>query len=202
VPSIQNLLQTLEGFKFGTSLDLVQGYYQMPLHVDEESKKMCTIVLPFGKFEYQVLPMGICIAGDVFQERMNELFGHLPYVRCYIDDVLIITKGSWEEHCEALNTVFTLMIEHGLKVHVNAMKSFFGKKELEHLGFIVNRKGIKPVPSKVEAIKAILPPTIKAILPPTNRKQLRRFIGMINFQKEMWPQRSKTLKLFACVQFH
>ena len=182
VPSIQNLLQTLEGFKYGTSLDLVQGYYQMPL--DEESKKLCTIVLPFGKFEYQVLPMGICIAGDVFQERMNELFGHLPYVRCYIDDVLIITKDSWEEHCEALNTVFTLMAQHGLKV--NAMKSFFGKKELEYLGFIVNRKGIKPVPSKVEAIKAILPPA--------NRRQLRRFIGMINFQKEMWPRRSAMLR--------
>ena len=181
VPKIQHTLQTLEGFMYGTSLDLIQGYYQMPL--DGPSKKKCTIVLPWGKYEYQVLPMGICVAGDIFQERMNELLGHLPFVRCYLDDVLIITKGSWEEHCKAIDTVLKLLSINGLKV--NAMKSFFGQTELEYLGFIVNRKGIRPVPNKVEAIKAILPPT--------NRKQLRRFIGMINFQKEMWPGRSKML---------
>lgn len=181
VPTIQHTLQTLEGFMYGTSLDLVQGYYQMPL--DDASKKKCTIVLPWGKYEYQVLPMGICVAGDVFQERMNELLGHLPFVRCYIDDILIITKGSWEEHCQAIDTVCKLLAVNGLKV--NAMKSFFGQTELEYLGFIVNRKGVRPVPNKVEAIKAILPPT--------NRKQLRRFIGMINFYKEIWPGRSKML---------
>ena len=181
VPKIRELLQTLEGFKYGSSLDLTQGYYQMPL--DDESKKLCTMVLPFGKFEYQSLPMGICIAGDVFQERMNELLGHLPYVRCYIDDVLVITRGTWEEHCEALATVLKILLQTGLRV--NAAKSFFGRAELEYLGFIVNREGIRPVPNKVEAIKAILPPT--------NRKQLRRFIGLINFQKEMWPGRSKML---------
>ena len=109
--------------------------------------------------------------------------GHLPFVRCYLDDVLIITKGSWEEHCESLATVLKILLETGLKV--NAIKSFFGRIELEYLGFIVNTKGIRPVPNKVEAIKAILPPT--------NRKQLRRFIGMLNFQKEMWPGRSKML---------
>lgn len=75
VPKIRDLRQTLEGFKYGSSLDLTQGYYQMPL--DDASKKLCTMVLPFGKFEYQSLPMGICVAGDIFQERMNELLGHL-----------------------------------------------------------------------------------------------------------------------------
>lgn len=87
---------TLESFRYSTSLDLVQGYYQMPL--DDESRKLATIVLPFGKYEYTVLPMGIKVAGDIFQQRMNDLLGHLPYVRCYLDDVLIVTKGTWDEH--------------------------------------------------------------------------------------------------------
>ena len=65
IPKIQSLLMGLENFKYGTSLDLVQGYYQMPL--DDEARKLATIVLPFGKYEYTVLPMGIKIAGDVFQ---------------------------------------------------------------------------------------------------------------------------------------
>ncbi len=153
----------------------------MPL--DDAAKKMCTIILPFGKFEYQVLPMGICIAGDVFQERMNELLGHLPFVKCYLDDVLIFTKGSWEDHCHSIDTVLKLISEKGLKV--NAVKSFFGRTSLEYLGFIVNREGIKPQPNKVEAIKAILPPT--------TRRQLRRVIGMISFYKDIWPGRSKML---------
>ena len=93
---------------------------------------------------------GICVAGDIFQERMNELLGHLPYVRCYLDDVLIITRGSWEEHCKALVTVLKTLLQTGLKV--NAAKSFFGRTELEYLGFVVNREGIRPVPNKVEAI--------------------------------------------------
>lgn len=97
--------------------------------------------------------------------------------------MLIITRGSWEEHRKALVTVLKTLLQTGLKV--NAAKSFFGRTELEYLGFVVNREGIRPVPNKVEAIKAILPST--------NRKQLRRFIGLLNFQKEMWPGRSKML---------
>ena len=181
VPKIQHLLQNLEGFKYGTSLDLVQGYYQMPL--DDESRKLATIILPFGKFEYTRMPMGIKVAGDIFQQRMNELLGHLPFVRAYLDDVLIITKSTWEDHCGAIQTVLQLLHSKGLKV--NAEKSFFGRTELEYLGFIINQQGIRPVPKKVQAITAVLPPT--------NRRQLRRFIGMINFNKDMIQGRSSTI---------
>lgn len=87
IPKISHLLMTLEGFKFATSLDLIQGYHQMPL--DDEARKICTIVLPWGKYEYTRLPMGIKLAGDAFQERMNELLGHLPYV-----DVIWMTFSS------------------------------------------------------------------------------------------------------------
>ena len=61
-PKIQHLLMTLEGFTFATSLDLIQGCHQMRL--DNEARKMCTTVLPWGKHEYTSLPMGIKLAGD------------------------------------------------------------------------------------------------------------------------------------------
>ena len=181
VPKIQNLLITLEGFKFATSLDLVQGYYQMPL--DDEARKLATIVLPWAKYEYTVLPMGISIAADCFQMRMNELLGHLPYVRCYIDDILIVTKGSLDEHLEAIQTVLETMKSAGLKV--NAAKSFFCRKELDYLGYRISQEGIKPDTKKVEAISAIRAPT--------TRKQLRSFIGMVNFYRDMWKGRSHLL---------
>lgn len=181
VPKIQHLLMTLEGFTFATSLDLIQGYHQMPL--DNEARKICTIVLPWGKYEYTRLPMGIKLAGDAFQQRMNDLLGHLPYVRCYLDDILIVTKGDWKEHLECITTVLETMGSAGLKV--NAEKSFFGRRELDYLGYHISQEGIRPDTKKVEAIKALAAPK--------TRRQLRSFIGMVNFYRDMWKQRSHLL---------
>jgi hypothetical protein len=181
VPKIQHLLMTLEGFQYATSLDLIQGYHQMPL--DDNAKKICTIVLPWGKYEYTRLPMGIKLAGDAFQQRMNDLLGHLPYVRCYLDDILIVTKGDWKDHLKAITTVLEVMEGAGLKV--NAEKSFFGRKELDYLGYHISQDGIRPDVKKVEAIKAIAPPK--------TRRQLRSFIGMINFYRDVWKKRSHLL---------
>ena len=96
IPKIQDLLLKLEGFKFATSLDLNMGYYHIEL--SPASKRLCTIVLPFGKFEYKRLPMGLCNSPDIFQEKMSELMEGLEYVRAYIDDVLALTTGSWDDH--------------------------------------------------------------------------------------------------------
>ena len=63
------------------------------------SRKLCTIVLPpWGKFQYKELPMGLCNTPDIFQEKMNELFNGLEYVRAYIDDLLIINNAHFEDH--------------------------------------------------------------------------------------------------------
>ena len=68
VPNIQEMMLNLEGFQHATTaLDLNMGYYHVKL--DADSRKLCTIVLPFGKFEYQRLPQGICNGPDIFQER-------------------------------------------------------------------------------------------------------------------------------------
>ena len=64
IPKIQDLLLKLEGFKYATSLDLNMGYYHIKLC--PFSKRLCTIVLPWGKYEYQKLPMGLCNSPDIF----------------------------------------------------------------------------------------------------------------------------------------
>ena len=63
------------------------------------SRKLCTMVLLWGKFEYQKLSMVLCI----FQE--NELFNGLEYVRAYIDDLLIISNGNFEDHLNKVKIV-------------------------------------------------------------------------------------------------
>ena len=171
----------LENFRYATSLDLNMGYYHIKL--DTESKRLCTIVLPWGKYEYQALPMGLSNSPDIFQEKMSELMDGLEFVRAYIDDLLIITDGSYEDHLEKVEQVLSRLREAGLKV--NAEKSFFARTELEYLGYWVTNQGISPQTKKVAAILNIAAPT--------NLKELRHFLGIINFYRDMWIRRSETL---------
>ena len=74
----------------------------------------------------------------------------LDNVRAYINDLLILTKGSWQDHLNTLSEVLSRLRDAGLKV--NANKSFFGQTKLEYLGFWITRNGIMPLPKKVEAL--------------------------------------------------
>ena len=181
LPKIQDLMLKLEGFSYATSLDLNMGYYHIEL--DMFSKELCTIVLPWGKYEYQRLPIGLCNSPDIFQEKMSHLMCDLEYVRTYIDDLLIITNGNWTDHLDKLETVLARLQKAGLKV--NAKKSFFGRPELEYLGYWITRQGIQPLPKKVLAITNIKTPT--------TTKEVRSFVGMINYYRDMWIRQSEIL---------
>ena len=85
IPKIQDLLLTLEGFMYATSLDLNMGYYHIEL--TPNAKKYCTIVFPFGKDKYQQLPMGLCTSQDIFQEKMSGLMTDLEFVRIYLNNI-------------------------------------------------------------------------------------------------------------------
>ena len=87
------------------------------------SRKLFTIVLPWGKYEYQKLPMDPCNSPDIFQERMNELLNGLDYNRTYIDDLLMINNKSLEDHINKLDKVLNRSKSAGFKV--NAEKSLF-----------------------------------------------------------------------------
>jgi len=57
-------------------------------------------VLPFGKYEYQAIPMGLCNSPDIFPDKISKLVDGLGFVRTYIDDLLCLTKGSFSDHLE------------------------------------------------------------------------------------------------------
>jgi hypothetical protein len=104
-------------------------------------------------------------------------------VRANIDDLLVLSKGSFEDHLLKLELVLQHLQKAGLKV--NAKKSFFVHPELEYLGYVINRDGMKPSRKKVEAIQNIAEPK--------TRKQLRGFIGFVNYYRDMWIRRSHVL---------
>jgi hypothetical protein len=181
IPKIQDMLLKLKGFTYASALDLNMGYYTIRL--DPDAQKLCTIVLPWGKYKYKRLPMGLAGSPDIFQEKMSDLMRGLEFVRCYLDDVLIISTSTFEEHLTKVEQCFQRIAKAGLKI--NPDKSFFGKKEIEYLGYWVTQHGIQPQVKKVNSILTMEEPK--------NRKQLRGFIGLINYYRDMWRRRSHVL---------
>jgi hypothetical protein len=147
-------LQELEGFTCATTLDLNMGYYTIRL--DPTAAKMCTIIFPCRKYSYQRLPMGFAGSADIFQAEMGNLMATFKYIRAYIDNILVITKGSLDDHLDKLKQVFIRLRDAGLKI--NSTKSIFCAQETEYLGYILTRGGIKPQPKQVHAIHALNPP--------------------------------------------
>ena len=127
--------------------------------------------------------MGIYGSPDIFQAKMMELMSTLEFVRAYIDDLLCITKGDLEDHLAKLKLFLTRLQDANLKV--NAHKSFFCTIEMEYLGYILTQDGIKPQPKKVQSILALTPP--KSV------KELRRFLGMVQYYRDIWARWSKML---------
>ena len=94
--------------------------------------------------------MGIAGSPDIFQEKMSDLMAPLEFVRKHLDYVLIITSSTFSDHLEKLEQVLKKLDEAGLRVNVS--KSHVCTSELEYLGYVLTRDGIKPQNQKVSAI--------------------------------------------------
>ena len=67
MPLILDLMQTLKGFRYATTLDLNMGYYTIRL--DATAQEICTIVMPWGKYAYKRLPMGLSCVPDISKRK-------------------------------------------------------------------------------------------------------------------------------------
>jgi hypothetical protein len=127
--------------------------------------------------------MGIAGSPDIFQGKMSKLMESLEYVRAYLDDLLCISKLSLKDHLEKLEKVLSQLRNAGLKV--NAAKYRFCTLEIEYLGYVLTRDGIKPQSNKVQAILAIKLST--------GVRQLRHFLGMVQYYRDFWARQSNML---------
>ena len=90
---------------------------------------------------------------------MNKLINVFEYARAYIDDLLIISNGNLEDHLNKVKIALYKLKATGFKI--NTEKSKFSLDKLEYLGFKITRRGIMPLPDKVQAIEHIAVPTNK-----------------------------------------
>ncbi|KAI0991997.1 hypothetical protein K3495_g16189, partial [Podosphaera aphanis] len=126
-------------------------------------------------------------APAAFQRYVNETLGEYleNFCTAYLDDILIYTSGSLQDHWAKVEAVFKRLDKAGLKL--DPKKCEFAVKKTKYLGFIISLgDGIKVDPDKVEAIKSWdVPTTIKGV---------RSFLGFANFYREFIPNFSKIVQ--------
>jgi putative transposase len=144
LPKISDLLQRLSGFKYATAIDLSMCYYHIPL--DEYSQKLCTTILPWGKYHYQRLPRGIKNSPDIFKAVINDLLGDLDFPLVYLDDILITSNGSFQDHLQKLNIVFKQLEQANFRANLH--KCFFAQDELDYLGYWLICQSLQPQSKK------------------------------------------------------
>ncbi len=129
IPKISTILQELECFTYATALDLNMGYYTIRL--DPTASEKCTIIFPWGKYSYKRLPMGFGGSADIFQAQIMDLIESLEFIQAYMDDLLIITRRTLDEHLQKMETVLIRLRDARLKV--NVAKPSFCSHEIGYL---------------------------------------------------------------------
>lgn len=128
------------------------------------------------------MQFGLRKAAQTFQRFINEILHGLEFCFTYIDDILIASKDA-DEHERHLREVFERLQKHGLTV--NWQKYTFGAEKVEFLGYEVCSEGTRPLPKKVQAISDYQKP--KTV------RELRRFLGIINFYRRFLPNASSSI---------
>src|SRR5207249_3844252 len=166
-----------------SSIDLASGYWQ--IEMDEKDREKTAFTCHLGLFEFNVMPFGLKNAPPTFQRMMNEILKDWldEFVVVYIDDILIYSK-TFDEHLEHLERVFEKLRE--VKLMIKLKKCKFGEQNIEFLGHIIGRDGIKPDPEKIEKIK-----NLKA---PNNLTELRSVLGLCSYYRRFVKNFSKIVK--------
>ncbi len=134
IPTIDEMLSRIDGFNYATGIVLNMGY--MALCLDAHALSILRMIFLFGIFKYQVLPMGIKPATDIFQARMTSLFASMQ------DDDVLICSNTFEKHMAILSKFLGNLPRLGCK---STQKSQNGaSKKLHSLDILLHQQDTNP----------------------------------------------------------
>ena len=113
-----------------------------------------------------------------FQKRMDCTLQGIPGMICYLDDILVVSKGTLSQHSEIVHKVLTRLDEEGLALKLS--KCEFAVDKLDWLGFAIHSSGYAPKFSKIAAV-------FRNLKAPRTLKQLRSFMGTLNHFRKFVP---------------
>ena len=178
LPTAEEIISEMAGAQYFSKLDASSGYWQVK--VDDESADLLTFGTPFGRYRFKRLPFGIHSASEVFQAEVASIIANLPGCANSQDDI-IVWGTTKQEHDSRLRSVLTRIRASGLKL--NRRKCVIASTSLTFLGHSMSPEGVKPDPTKVEAITQMPLPESKA--------DLQRFMGMVNYVGKFIPNLSQ-----------
>lgn len=172
LPRIEESLDALSGACWFSTLDLASGYNQVP--VTESDRPKTAFCTPFGLFEWNRMPFGLCNTPSTFQRLMQRIFGdqHCQTLLLYLDDIVVFSS-TVDQHLERLKVVLGRLQHEGLKAKLS--KCSFFQKEVHYLGHVISRDGVSTDPGKIDVVANW--PT------PTTASELRSFLGFASYYR-------------------
>jgi hypothetical protein len=177
IPRQDELMERIGKAMYFTKIDLKRGYWQMPVHPEDQDKT--TFRWGDEAWKFTRLPMGLKNAVAYFQKVMNfeiRKHGLQEFVDCFLDDILIFSD-TIEEHLQHIQRVLDMFRDIGLKAHPS--KSVFCADSVEFLGHNISKYGMSPSEAKIKAIQDM--PT------PTSVQALRTAIGLFTYYHDYAP---------------
>ncbi|XP_064458840.1 uncharacterized protein K02A2.6-like [Ornithodoros turicata] len=176
--TLEDIAPRLGKAKYFSTLDASSGFWQIQL--DKDSSYICTMSTPFGRYRFLRMPFGISTAPEVFQRAMHRVLQDLDGVDVVMDDILV-WGGTKAEHDQRLMRLLERCRDVNLKLNIR--KCCFLQQQVRYLGQMITSEGLAVDPRRVE--------DILAVTEPTNVKELRTFLGMINFVSRFIPNASQ-----------
>src|ERR1700755_1100989 len=187
LPNLIDMIYNMYGQTFFSTIDLRKGYYQV--NMDPESIEKTAFSTPFAQYEYLKMPFGVKNGPATFQRGMMLALAGLPWtkVMVYLDDIIVLGK-TIEEHLNTLQQVLAALEANGYKL--KPIKTKLCRKKVEFLGHHISKQGIMPLEKNLSgALNFPIPSTVK---------QLRQFLGMVNFYRRHIPNCSSIAKPLSC----
>lgn len=176
LPYITEILDNLRDAKYLSSVDLSKAFWQIPI-VPEDRDKTAFYIPGRGTLRFKTTAFGLTNAPATQQRLVDLLFGDFDLKAfAYLDDIIVISS-SFEEHVSLLLRVLDKLRSANLTVNFEKCKFF--RSQLKYLGYVVDAKGLRTDPEKVEAILNY--PT------PSCRKDLKRFLGTATWYRRFVP---------------
>ena len=179
IPTVDEVLQDLNGSKVFSKLDLKWGYHQMEL--TPESRDITTFATHKGVFRYKRLLFGVCSASEQYQQEISKVLAGIEGAQNISDDV-IVHGADQEMHDKRLHAVLRRLRERGLTL--NREKCQFNMNRLVFMGILLTEKGIGPTEERVKAIADAREPE--------SVTELRSFLGLANYSARFIPQFATT----------
>ena len=125
------------------------------------------------------MPFGISVVDDVFQRKLDTIFGNILQVTCIADGIILIGYNKdHSDHDKAFSKLLHTAQINNIKLHYNKLQ--YKKSQVDFFGETCTMDGRKPSSDKVQAI-ASMPQ-------PVNKKELQSFIGMVNYLSKFTPR--------------